>query len=180
MQTAAIELDKPASAGIIGHRPPARGHVSIRIRKYKHQNDYARIHELAERMHAESKYAHKPFNHDTLHSFLEQIDDVDTVGFVADHREHGIVGFLCMTALPYVFTQGVFAHDLALYVVPEHRHTLAFGALVRAGERWAADRGADAVMLGVSGPHNVERATRAYHKMGYAPWGVFLRKEIER
>lgn len=180
MQTAIIELDKPASADIIGHRPPERGRVSIRIRKYRHQNDYARIHELAERMHAESKYAHKPFSHDTLHSFLEQIDDVSTTGFVADHKKHGIIGFLCMTTLPYLFTPGTFAHDLALYVVPEHRHTLTFAALVRAGERWAAECGADAVMFGVSGPHNVERATRAYQKMGYAQWGVFLRKEVER
>lgn len=180
MQTATVELDSAALPAIIGHGPTGSRAMMIRIRKYRHQNDYARIHELAERMHGESKYAHMPFNHDTLHCFLEQIDDVSTTGFVADHKEHGIVGFLCMTTIPYVFTQGAFAHDLALYVMPEHRHTLAFGALVRAGERWAAACGADAVMLGVSGPHNVERATRAYQKMGYAPWGVFLRKEIER
>lgn len=152
--------------------------MPIRIRKYHHQSDYARIHELAERMHSESKYAHMPFNHDTLHSFLEQIDDVNTTGLIAEHKTGGIIGFLCMTQIPYVFTHGAFAHDLALYVVPEYRHTLAFAALVCAGERWAAECGADAVMLGVSGPHNVERATRAYRKMGYAPWGVFLRKEI--
>jgi GNAT superfamily N-acetyltransferase len=153
--------------------------MTIRIRTYKHSNDYARILELAELMHSESKYTHKPFMREAVYEFLERIDNFTVIGYVAEHHERGIIGFISVTQMPYIFTGGFFVHDLALYVVPEMRHTLAFAALLRAAEDYAKSAGADAVMLGITAPHDVSRVTRAYSKRGYTTFGVFMRKELK-
>lgn len=154
--------------------------MTIRIRIYKHNNDYARILELAELMHSESKYTHKLFMREAVYEFLERIDNFTVIGYVAEHHERGIIGFISLTQMPYIFTGGFFVHDLALYVVPEMRHTLAFAALLRAAEDYAKSAGADAVMLGITAPHDVSRVTRAYRKRGYTTFGVFMRKELKQ
>lgn len=152
--------------------------MSIRIRTYKHSNDYSHVLTLAAAMHNESKYTHKPFMRDAVYEFLERIDNTTLIGYVAEHNQRGIVGFICVTQMPYIFTDGFFVHDLAFYVVPEMRHTLAFAALLRAAEDYAKSAGADAVVLGITAPHDVSRTARAYTKRGYQTFGVFMRKEV--
>jgi GNAT superfamily N-acetyltransferase len=152
--------------------------MSIRIRTYKHHNDYARVLTLAELMHGESKYTHKTFMRENVYEFLEGIDNNTLIGYIAEHDQRGIVGFICLTQMPYIFTGGFFVHDLAFYIMPEMRHTLAFAALLRAAESYAKSAGADAVMLGITAPHDVTKAARAYSKRGYQTFGVFMRKEI--
>lgn len=152
--------------------------MSIRIRTYKHSNDYSRVLLLSELMYNESKYTHKPFMREAVYEFLERIDNNMLIGRVAEHNERGIIGFISLTQMPYIFTGGFFVHDLAFYVMPEMRHTLAFAALLRAAEDYAKSAGADAVVLGITAPHDVSRVARAYHKRGYKTFGAFMRKEL--
>jgi GNAT superfamily N-acetyltransferase len=135
---------------------------------------------LAELMYGESKYTHKPFMRESVYEFLEMIDNNTLVGYIAEHNQRGIVGFICLAQMPYIFTGGIFVHDLAFYVMPEMRHTLAFAALLRAAEKHANDVGADAVMLGITAPHDVSKTARAYNKRGYQTFGVFMRKELKQ
>lgn len=149
----------------------------IRIRRYA-RDDRNQVLQLCEQMHAESRYSHLTFSEETVCDFIDQhVTGVSIQAFVANHNKAGVVGFVCMSLMPYIFTPGNTAIDLALYVKPAYRNTLAFAGLVRAGERWAIDNGAHSVMFGVSAPSDVQKACRAYRKLGYKDWGVILRKE---
>ena len=171
-------LDKSARGAIRGRMATDEPRRKLGIRRYNHVNDCLQIQHLAVRMHQESKYAHIPLSHASVYEFLSSIQGSKTEAFVADHTLHGIVGFVAVTLMPLVFAPTHLAHDLALYVAPEFRHTLAFAGLIRAAEQWAKRHNAQSIIFGISAPHDPARAARAYKKLGYVEVGVSMRKEI--
>ena len=171
-------LDKRAIDAIRGCMATDKPGPRPSIRRYDHVNDYLPIQHLSVRMHQESKYAHIPLSYASVYEFLSSIQGSNTEAFVAEHIKHGIIGFVAVMLMPLVFSPAHLAHDLALYVAPEFRHTLAFAGLIRAAERWAKRHNAQSIIFGISAPHDPARVARAYKKLGYVEVGVSMRKEI--
>ena len=170
-------IDKPRDMDIIGYGPPTKGGPIIRIRRYASEYADATV-KLARRMHTESKYAHKRFDEGAVRQFLSHIDNERLAGFLAVHKQQGLIGFYALDIGPCIFSYNRIATGIALYVIPEMRHTIAFAGLMRAGERWAAKRGAMAIVEGISAAHDPAKAARAFNKLGYETTGVMLHKEL--
>lgn len=142
-------------------------------------DDVAEVLELCRVMHAESKYASIPFdNATTLRTLHDAISDPMQTLIIAERRGECIVGFVGMTMMQYHFSPKLIAMDSSMYVLPQYRHTLAFAGLLRAAERWAILKGSHSILFGLTAAPDTEKAMRAYCKMGYAEWGVTLRKEL--
>jgi GNAT superfamily N-acetyltransferase len=93
--------------------------------------------------------------------------DYHTIVAEADGRVVGLVG---LGQGWYYEKDGSYARVLALIVEAARRGTGVGGALLRAGEAWAAQRGVGAVVLN-SGEHRRD-AHRFYQRMGYEGTGV--------
>jgi GNAT superfamily N-acetyltransferase len=158
-------------------RHTANAHRPLRIAGYHPQYAQETI-ALAKRMHADSTYAHVPFDETAVEQFLSYIDQWRTAGFLALHNTHGVVGFIAVQLSPLIFAQGYVANELVLYVTPEMRHTKAFAGLVVKAERWAEARGARGIISGASGAADPDKAVRAYAKLGYSRTGILLSKEF--
>jgi GNAT superfamily N-acetyltransferase len=133
---------------------------------------------LAKRMHDESVYAGKSFDEAAVWQFLKCIDDKHVGMYMADHTNHGIIGFAAANVLPCMHSFEKIGQGIVMYVVPGHRHTLAFAGLLRTTENWTKKQGATCFLGGISASADPMRASRAYKKLGYVETGIMLRKDF--
>lgn len=128
---------------------------------------------LAREMHAES----------AAHSFLLLDEDVLAEQFrlsmtVPDAhlllavRDGTVLGAMFGVIREPYFTRERVAYDMAWFMLRSERGSSLAVRLLREFEKWAAKRGAKAVMLGQSTGVDIERTTRLYERLGYATVGV--------
>jgi GNAT superfamily N-acetyltransferase len=151
----------------------------IKIRSYDNNTDLQNTLKLAKMMHEESKYRQIPFDEYATTQFLTTgINHLSVEGFVAEHHEDGLIGFICLESSPYVFANARTAIDIAVYIVPEYRASGAIALLVDKAEQWCKSHFIHSLVFGVTAPENVTRIDRVYKKLGYKSWGTLVRKEF--
>ena len=151
----------------------------IEIRTYDNNKDANVVLQLAKSMHQESKYKSITFDEDVMKHFLSiGIDHLSTETFVAVHHIDGIVGFICLQSIPYIFNNARMASDIAVYVMPKYRASGVFVLLVDKAEQWCRAHHVHSMVFGITAPEDVARIERAYKKMGYKSWGTMVRKEF--
>lgn len=138
--------------------------------------DYNTLAPLFADMHAESKYADQPMDDKVVRGNFAGVGE-HVGGFIAYSGDEPI-GFCAAMLTEYFFRSGRIAVDMGVYVAKDYRHTTAFPLLLRHLERWAKNKGADALICGITAPRDVDRVKRVYEKLGYTELGVSMRKEL--
>lgn len=91
-----------------------------------------------------------------------------------------IIGFMWVVVECPVWSKDVIAHDIMLYVSPEHRNLFTAKKLIEAVEKWARVCGAKVVHCGANSGIMQDRAARALYKhSGYLPGGYNFYKELQ-
>lgn len=130
----------------------------------------------------ESKYAKFGYDPVAVLNFLRSIN-MDNLALWSAHTEDGgegskLVGYIFVSLQDCIFLPTKMCSVLGLYVMPAYRHTAAFPKLLRTAEKWAKSKGATFVIQGITGPIDPEPVAKVFRKLGYASWGILMRKEL--
>ncbi len=82
-----------------------------------------------------------------------------------------VVGMLMGVAAPHFHAPELGAFLLSWYVLPEHRGSLAAVKLLHGFRRWARDRGAVRLYIGVTSGIDVARTDRLLRRLGFRQTG---------
>jgi len=88
------------------------------------------------------------------------------------------VGFLYATISYFLWSDTPLAVDQLLYISPGSRGGSGAVGLIRAYERWAADKGVSHVRLSIASGITEDRTCRLYERLGYIKIGVTYQKEV--
>lgn len=135
--------------------------------------DIARLLELGEAMHAESRYRVLPWSRDKVHRLLAWLIEIpDGFAMVAE-RNGEVVGGFIGAVCEHWCTDAMMASDYALFISPERRGGIAARRLVRAYTDWATARGVPPTLIniGITTGVNVESSSRLMQTCGYADAG---------
>lgn len=130
---------------------------------------------MARLMHAESAMSRLPFSENKVRARIRHPN-----AFCAMYRRGGeyIGGILGSLGQPY-YTDAIVASDDAIFIKQEHRgNGIIVVRLIRAFEKWAIERGAAEVYLGVSTGINPDVALGLYAKLGYEPVGGMTKRSL--
>ena len=89
-------------------------------------------------------------------------------------RDGLVVGGLIAMLTPHWFSPDLTACDLALFMLPEHRGTMAPTRLLNAYAAWAHDRGAKQILLGLMTGVHVEQTQALCERLGWRRAGVVM------
>jgi len=89
-----------------------------------------------------------------------------------------VIGFFMGSITSYGFDTATFAYDRMLYVTPDRRGGAAARMLIDAFERWATDKGAIRILLGITTGLHTDATEKFYNKLGYNTVGKLTMKEI--
>jgi GNAT superfamily N-acetyltransferase len=138
-------------------------------------DDLPALVELGAVMHAESpRYARLRFDAGRLAQTLTGLlSTPDGFLWVAE-REGEIVGGLAAVVVQHWCSADRVAADLALFMTPDARGTLAPARLVNRYVAWARERGAVHVQFGVSTGVHPEQTAQLLERLGFARCGILL------
>lgn len=128
---------------------------------------------LAERMHAESRYAAMSFDVDKMaRTFAALIDGAGCL-LVAEH-DGEVVGGLAGWCAEHFFSREKVAGDYGVFVPPERRGGLVAARLLRAFVAWAREQGvADRwIQPGITTGVHQQATEQLYRAIGFVPVGT--------
>lgn len=131
---------------------------------------------LGERMHAESpRFSRLRFDADRLRSTLSSLIGSDS-GFlwVAENAAGNLTGGMAAVVVQHWASSDLVATDLALFMDPSARGSLAPLRLLTRYRQWAAERGAKLIQVGVTTGVDTETTARLYEQLGFSRCGVIL------
>lgn len=122
-------------------------------------------------------YRDYPFEDERFAAWFELcLTNPDWLGLVALDDVAGVVGFLAMGCAPMIFCSARTADDLAFFVHPAWRGSLAAVKLLRHMEAWALAKGAVQIRMGLTTGTNTASAKRFLERFGYAHEGLVMVK----
>ena len=123
---------------------------------------------LLRRMQEESRYAFLPFDAARVESELDlYMRETQRRCALAAVRGDTVIGALAGYVTEYAFCSELVASDQILYVVPRSRGTLAAVRLIEAFRRWARDRGAREIVLGIMTGVDTRRTGELFERLGF-------------
>jgi GNAT superfamily N-acetyltransferase len=127
--------------------------------------------ELARRNWAESRFAARlPFDEEKVRANLKRMAEDPRPSycvFVARDHTGRLVGYLAGSVEEYFFCRRLIASSVFFFVDPKARGGLAAVKLILAFRRWALNRGAAELYIGIATGVNLEKSSRFLHKMGF-------------
>lgn len=141
------------------------------------EDDIPVLMTLAHAMHGASDFAPIPIEDDMLRAFLKiAITEPNYCVFLGVFQDKVVGAFIgCIS--PFMFSTAKKANDLSLFILPEYRGSSLALRLIREYEKWAKERDAVRIYLGVS--TGEDKACEFYGKIGYNNVGGLFRKETE-
>jgi len=152
--------------------------------RFATMTDLPGLIEGASRMHALTRFKNQPFNAQKVaNAFADLIRDTSGkyAFFVATSTDESPAGALIGVIEQQIFTDAYTASIMHFDVLPEARMGGYGVRLLRAFERWAANRQAIEICFGVNSDVETNLVGRFAHKMGYQKVGenfVKYREEI--
>jgi GNAT superfamily N-acetyltransferase len=130
---------------------------------------------LGARMYAESeRFQSLRFDAQRLTSTIANVID-SPHGFARVMESGGeVVGGLLAVLTPHWFSPDLTACDLALFIAPEHRGTMAPVRLLNAYAAWAHESGAKQILLGIMTGLHVEQTEALCERLGWRRAGVVM------
>jgi hypothetical protein len=125
-------------------------------------------------IHAESKFSTLDFDPDKVRKTLESI-----VGsmkgthccFIAENTERQLIGVFIGCVEEYFFSQNLMAHSILIYVHPKWRGSSAAVKFIHAFRKWAMNRQALEMCIGVASGVTIGRTDRFLKRLGFAVTG---------
>ena len=143
------------------------------------QDDFPRLVDLGEVMHAESRFARLDYSRGKVERLLHEVLYLpDTYcAFVAVHGEQVIGGLIGICVERYFSTERV-AQDLAIFIEPGKRGGLAGTRLIRRFRRWAQERGATDLEIAINTGVQPMRSGRLLQACGLEPIATLYTQEL--
>lgn len=142
------------------------------------QSDVADIVLLGKALHKNSSYACKAFSDDKASSMVSMMIDSESDCALVAEDEQEVIGYF-LGGLNYEwFSDELLAFDYSVYVSPLKRNGWTAIKLFDLFERWAKEKGATFINIGVTTAINENKTTRFYNYLGYENAGVFFEKRI--
>ena len=139
------------------------------------RDDIERLVLLGSFMHRESeRFEALAFDAQRLENTLATvIESAQGFAWVAESRGLVVGGMVAMIT-PHWFSPDLTACDLALFMLPEHRGTMAPARLLNAYAAWARNQGAKQVLLGLMTGLHVEQTQALCERLGWRRAGVVM------
>lgn len=122
----------------------------------------------------ESRFAWMPFDADKVRANLERMAKAPqsyNCALVARKEDGQLVGYMAGQIEEYFFCRERVATSVFLFVDPQERGGLAAVKLILAFRKWAQNRGAVEIYIGVAGGVAIERTGRFLKRLGLALTG---------
>ena len=130
--------------------------------------DRAQLLGLFHRMHGESRYAFLPFETARVESELDSyMRDTERRCALAAVAGETVIGILAGYVTEYAFCSHLVASDQIVYVTPRSRGSLAAVRLIEAFRRWARERGARELVLGITTGVDARRTGELFERLGF-------------
>jgi len=123
---------------------------------------------LGEKMHKESAYSDMPFDLEMAAQNIYQmlIQSEHGFGLIA-YKDTNPVGMIGGALATHYFGPALYAYDFAWYVTPKQRGSSIAIRMLKKFEKWAKDRGALEMHLGVTTGVSPEKTAKMFERMGY-------------
>lgn len=133
--------------------------------------DIPRMLELADAMHAESRFSLLRFSRAKTGALIEGlIDNPDGLALVAERCGQVIGGFIGFVT-PHFCSDDLAAYDFGLFIAPQYRGSRAGFALLKAYAEWANAKGALQINAGITTGVALDASTRLFQAAGFAHVG---------
>lgn len=148
--------------------------------RYPDAGAMAEMIRLGREMHADSTYAHVPYDVDDMTQIMgNALACPERIYVAAAYRNGLVVGGMLGRIEPYYFNRAVkVASDMALYVTPDSRGGVGAKELIADFEAWARENGAVDVVLGSTASKTPAAAALLYERLGYGRLGFVTRKQL--
>lgn len=138
-------------------------------------DDVPDLVELGRAMHAESpRYREMTFDADRLAETLHGVIAAGGFARVVQTEDGSLVGGLVAVLVPHWASDDLTSCDLALFMAPEARGSIAPARLLNQYAQWARDRGARQIMLGVMTGVSVPQTVALCERLGWRQAGVVM------
>lgn len=138
--------------------------------RFARLEDIPTLIEIGRAYHSESRFKVYDYDLEKLTASLKALIE-DATGtrcfFVADDKEQKPYGVLLGHIESYFFSNLPVAQTILFWVHPEHRGGSAAVKLVTAFKKWAENRNAFEIAIGVNSAVHVNRADRFFKKLGF-------------
>lgn len=140
-------------------------------------------------IHAESKFSTLDFDPDKVRKSLESIVESKKgthCCFIAENTERQLIGVFIGCVEEYFFSQSLMAHSILIYVHPKWRGSSAAIKFIHAFRKWALNRRALEMCIGVASGVTIGRTDRFLKRLGFSVTGgnysmvIDTRQERER
>ncbi|HWK72181.1 MAG TPA: GNAT family N-acetyltransferase [Burkholderiaceae bacterium] len=128
--------------------------------------------DLGRVMHQESpRFSQLSFDVPKVRGTIASMVDDERYFLVVDERAGELVAGFAGFVMPHWFSADLVAQDMALFVRPDKRGSLAAARMVQMFVDWAKWRGAKQIVLGISTGVHVEQTARLYQSIGLHEFG---------
>lgn len=146
-------------------------------------NDIPTLIEIGRVYHQESRFKRFRYNPEKLAGNLKGLIDSKSGShcfFIADDAEGKPFAALMGCIESYFFSDEPVAQSILFWVHPEHRGGSAAVKLVHAFRKWAQNRNAFEVAIGVNSAVSVDRADQFFRKLGFRMTGGNYSLDLEQ
>lgn len=123
---------------------------------------------------SESRFGRLPFDESKVRANLERMADAPqsyNCALLARKQDGKLVGYLIGQIEEYFFCRERVATSVFLFVDPNERGGFAAVKLILAFRKWAQNRGAAEIYIGVAGGVTIERTGRFLKRLGFSLTG---------
>ena len=148
----------------------------MEIREVKTAGDCVDVIKLAANMAAESPaYRRYKFDGYKVGNLAKQCAYDPNYQCLLAFEDEKPIGFMAYACFSMLFSKARTVDDLALYVLPEHRGSLAGPLMVKRCINWAKQQGASEVRLGITTEIDNSRVEKLFNRLGLATSGKLCR-----
>lgn len=125
-------------------------------------------------IHAESKFSTLDFDPEKVRRTLEGIvESMNTTHccFVAMSDDEQLIGVFIGCIEEYFFSRSLMAHSILIFVHPKWRGSPAALKFIHAFRKWAENRGALEICIGVASGVTIGRTDRFLRRLGFSVTG---------
>lgn len=143
------------------------------------EGDIDKCIELGHAMHQESYFKHFNYSEEKLNKFLRlMILNPEQYCAYVYEKDNTIIGFFLGVSSEQWIGTDKMSSDLACYIIPEERGSMAGVRLIKAYEEWASSINVKEIVIGVSTGINTDRTSSLFKRLGYGDEAFSFRKRI--
>lgn len=130
------------------------------------QEDIPALLAMAAAMHAESRFNVLDFDTQKMRPLFEHLASHENGCLLMAQRDGIAIGFVAAGIAQDFFGQSLMAFEYGVYVVPEHRGSMAGVQLVKTFLCWARARNVHYINMGVTTGVTTDRTGALYERLG--------------